>query len=341
MATFTYPTSAELIEIAQAKIPRLVADRPIFQLLPMETADEYVLEWEQEDNFIGLQQLRGLDGAPQHVAAIGGKRYRMDPGVYGEFARITEREMTTRRQYGSFGAAIDIQDLVMRRQDQLLLRRLDRIEYIGWKVLQGTFSVSGGPGDAIVHTDTYSVQTFDAVADSAAWSVPIDAKPLQAFRKVKLLARGYSVNFGAGAQAFMNQATFNELIANTNDADLYGKRTAGLATVLTLAEVNQVLMGEDLPKIVIYDEGYYDDSSAWQLFVPNDKVIIVGKRPAGQVIGAYRMVRNANNPDAAPGPYMKVVDLGETQVPRVIDVHDGHNGGPVVFYPSAICLMSV
>ena len=47
MANFVYPTSAELIQIAQDKIPALVADRPIFEILPMATSDEFLLLWEQ------------------------------------------------------------------------------------------------------------------------------------------------------------------------------------------------------------------------------------------------------------------------------------------------------
>lgn len=339
LADLVYPTSTELQEIAQTKIPRLTADRPIFQILPTRNTDAYLVEWEQKDNYRGLQALRGLDGAPSHVAAVGGKRYIMRPGEYGEYLTITESELTTRRQWGSFNAPIDITELVMEKQDQLLGRRLDRIEYIGWQVLQGTFSISGRNG--VVHTDTYAVQTFDAAADSAAWSDPANSKPLQAFRKVQLLARGYSVNFGAAAIAYMNRATFNELIANTNDADLYGKRTAGLATVLSLSDINRILAGEDLPTIVVYDEGYIDDSGTFQLFIPNDRVIVVGKRPAGQVLGEYLYVRNANNPGLAPGAYMKVIDHGETRVPRTIEIHDGHNGGPVIYFPSAVVVMSV
>jgi hypothetical protein len=52
------------------------------------------------------------------------------------------------------------------------------------------------------------------------------------------------------------------------------------------------------------------------------------------------MTRNANNPGAAPGAYQKVVDNTD-DVPRTVIVHDGHNGGPVVYYPSAICVMTV
>jgi hypothetical protein len=53
------------------------------------------------------------------------------------------------------------------------------------------------------------------------------------------------------------------------------------------------------------------------------------------------MVRNANNPGMAPGAYTKIVDNGSTDVPRNIVVHEGHNGGPVLFYGTAIVVMTV
>jgi hypothetical protein len=52
------------------------------------------------------------------------------------------------------------------------------------------------------------------------------------------------------------------------------------------------------------------------------------------------MTRNVNNANSAPGPYTKVIDRGELQVPRTIEVHDGHNGGPAIFYPSAVIKLS-
>lgn len=341
MSTFVYPTSAELQAIAQKKMPRLTADRPIFDFFPIRTQDAAALLWEQLDSFAGLQQLRGINGAPHKVNPVGLKRFRYDPGVYGEFIPINEQELTERRQQGSFGTPINIEDLILERQDQLLLRRLDRIEQICWLLLTtGTFSVSL-PYGGVAHSDTFTLQTFDS---TVGWGTAATSTPLADFRAVQLKRRGYSVSFGADARAYMNQVTYNKLAVNTNAADLYGRRTAGLGTFNNLPGINSLLLGDNLPSIVIYDEGYLTtpgDETSFVPFIPDDKVVVIGRRPAGQVVGEYRMVRNANNPDLAPGPYMKIIDRGETHVPREIEVHDGHNGGPVLFFGSAIVLMDV
>lgn len=335
--TVTYPTNSELQAVAQDKLPNLIIERPIFDILPMRNVDADVVMWEQEDNYRGLQQIRGLNGAPQRVKRVGGKRYIMQPGVYGEYLIVDEVEITRRRAYGSFNAVVSIDDIVMKLQDQLLGRRLDRIEKIGWDLLTaGTFSVAG-PDGLTYQTDTFALQTYSA---GTAWSTAATSTPLVDFRAMQLLSRGHSVSFGPSARAYMNQVTFNNLIKNTNASDLGGKRTAGLSPVNDINNLNVILAGENLPQIVVFDGGYQDDSDTFQPFIPNAKVVVVGKRTDGAVIGEYQMTRNANNSGAAPGAYMKVNDDVD-RVPRLIEVHDGHNGGPAFFFPSAVVIMSV
>jgi len=339
MATFIYPSNGELSQIAQTKIPNLTKDRPIFRILPIITKDWDVLRWEQKDNYVGLQQVRGLNGRPGRVARVGAKQYTMTPGVYGEFTTGDELELTRRRQFGSYGnAPISVDDIVMECQDQLLGRRLDRIEKIGWDLLTaGTFSVAG-PDGVTMHTDTFTLQTASA---AVPWATFATATPLKDFRAVQLLSRGISVSFGADAEAYMNRVTFNNLVANTNTADLAGRRTSGLQTVLTQNEINNILAGEGLPQIVVFDGGYLDSSGTFQPFIPNSKVTIVGRRLDGAAIGNYVYTRNANNEGMAPGPYMFVKDTLNEYVPRTLEVHDGHNGGPILEYPGAVVVLTV
>jgi hypothetical protein len=338
MPDFIIPTSATIELIAQDKMPALMQNRPIFQIFPVRTKDESMLIWEQKDNYTGLQAVRGMNGAASRVKKTGGKRYSMRPGHYGEFEPLDEEEMERRRPYGTFGQAIDLTDLVMDAQDKLLQRRLDRIELIGWTLLgQGIFSVLT-PQGTVIHTDTFPIQTFTA---NPLWTNPTTSHPLADFRQMRTLHRGHSVAFDASSTVYANQTTVNTMLANTNANDLGGRRSTGLETINNLQDLNRLLTRDNLPAIVEYDEGYIDDSNTFQLFIQNYTLIVTGKRPAGQVLGEYRMTRNVNNVNLAPGPYMKVIDKGEVQVPREIEIHDGHNGGPVIFYPSGVVTMTV
>jgi len=337
MPDFEYPTSAELREIAQDYLPNLLAQRPVFDIFPIREVDQALIMWEQEDNYTGLQQVRGLDGQPPKISKVGVSRFQMQPGVYGEYSLIDETELTLRRSYGSFATAINVDDLVLREQRRLLGRRLDRIESIVWTLLTtGTFAIPG-PAGAILHTDSYTMQTYAA---TVPWATSATAGPLADLRAVQLRSRGHSVDFGPSATAWLNQVTANRLFTNTNNQDIYGRRTAGLGTYNSEAQLNQLLAGDGLPQIRIYDRGYLDDTRTFQPFIPDNVVDVVGRRTDGAPIGEYQMTRNAQNPGFAPGAYMRVVD-DEDDIPRQIAVHDGHSGGPTLLYPSAIVRMAV
>src|SRR5947209_8044074 len=95
---FLYPTSIELQQVEQELMPRLTANDPLLSdIMPIRNVDSHLLEWEQRDNFRGLQGVRGLNGEPSRVKPIGGKRWMMQPGVYGEFYQIDEQQLTARR----------------------------------------------------------------------------------------------------------------------------------------------------------------------------------------------------------------------------------------------------
>jgi hypothetical protein len=338
MADLIYPNSIQLQEIAQILIPRLEQNRLGFTLFPTVNVDDWLLSWELYDNFQGLQAARGLNGEPPKVKRIGLKRYMMEPGAYGEFDTIDETEITRRRRIGTLGEAIDISELVMVAQRNLLQRRLDRIEWIIWTLLAtGTFSVAG-PNQSIIHTDTITLGSYAA---GVSWATSATATPLHDFRQVQLKHRGQSVSFNRDAMAIMNLVTFNNLINNGNNLDLYGRRVAGLATVNSPEQLSQLLGMDNLPTFTVYDEGYLDTSGTFQPFIPDNKVIVIGKRTNGAPLGNFAFARNANNPGSAPGPYMKIVDNADRDVPRSVQVHDGFNGGIQLFYGTAIVVMSV
>lgn len=337
MADFIFPSAVALRVVAQELTPRLAANRRGFDVLPIRAVDEDLLIWEQRDNYTGLQNIRGLNGEPTRVKWTGGKRFSMEPGVYGEFKLIDELQLTRRRPWGTLaGGAIDATDLVMEAQEHLIQRELDRQESIIWTLLAtGTFSVA--EGNSVLYTDAYTTQTFSA---GVPWATTATATPLADLRAIQLKSRGFSVNFGAQANMYMNRSTFNAMLSNTNAADLGGRRGAGLSSINGPQQLNELLAMDDLPTIVIYDDGYLDDTGTFQLFVPNNKVIVVGARRDGDPVGEYRTTKNANNPDMGPGSYDKVVD-DENEVPRTIVVHRGHSGGIALYHPSAIVTATV
>jgi hypothetical protein len=336
----TFPTNSELMSIQQELLPQLTEDDLIFRLMPIVNRDAALVEWEQMDNFTGLMQIRGLDGEPPSVPNVGLKKYRMEPGTYGEWAPITELELTTRRVPGTYNQPINIDNIVMIRQNQLLNRRLDRIRWILWTLLvSGTFTVPGVNGQ-VLHAGSFLVQTATA---TVVWTTVATAAPLADFRSLLLLYAGRSISFGPDARFVMNRITFNQMMLNTNQNDIGGRRLANGANLNSVTDVNVVLAANDLPPIEIYDKGYYPDGGgAFTRFIPNGKVVVIGQRPNGETIGEFQMTRNANNADLSPGPYTYVSDSLDSgkPVPRKLRVDDGFNGGPALFFPGAVIVLT-
>jgi hypothetical protein len=332
--TYVYPTTSEIEMVEQKLLPRLTADSPVFEVMPFDSSDAELLIWEQLDNFTGLQQLRGYNGKPQLVNRIGAKRYIAQPGVYGEYMPLDEHELTTRRRYGTLGGGpIDVSDLVAQRHEQLLNRRINLIEKICWDLLiNGTFSISN-PTNGVTYSGSYTQQTF---TPTVPWNTLATATPLADLRTLPSFEAGQSVSFRAGSFLICNYVTANYLLNNQNANDLFGKRIGGGNTTLTLNDVNNVFVMNDIPSIRVYNGGYIDSTNTWQYFIPNGKLLLVGRRVTGSRIGFYRFTRNVNSPNAAPTPYVRVIDHSVDTVPPVVEVHDGHNGGPVIQFPGSI-----
>lgn len=339
--TYSWQTAAELRMVDQTMMAQLTQNNPIFDLFPIRETNAAMVVWEQRDDYLGLMQIRGYNGQPPSVPHVGTKRYIKTPGVYGEFDAIDELELTTRAAPGTFTQNISIDDLVSERLEKLMTRQVNRQAWVLWTLLStGVYTVLDAKG-AIVDQDSYTPQGFAA---SVTWATSATATPLADFRAVQLLSRGASVTFGPRAKAFMNQATFNSLIGNTNAADLGGRRTEGLASIEGLAAANELTTRDNLPTIVVYDEGYKDDTNTFNLWIPNNKVIVVGARSNGASVGEFLLTRNAQNPGFGSAPYQEVVDsarVNGNRPPRSIEVHRGMNGGPAVYYPGSVVVMTV
>lgn len=349
MVTFQYPENHELRQIEPDLQQAAMADNPIFRYFPITSNPNDMLVWEVQDTVGGLQLVRGINGQPQRVQSGGSKRYVMIPGYYGEFKALDELELTRRAASIGASGAVSVTDLVVQNQEHLALREGQLVQKILWDlVLNGTFSVLDQIGQ-VMHMDTYAVRT---VTPSTPWSTVATATPLQDFRDVKNDSLTLtSCRFDGSATAFMNSMTSTQMLKNTNANDIGGRRVISnsMITPMMLRDVNSFLLEEGLPKIELFDGTYVDanaDGSVIppQMFIPEGYVVVFGNRPSGAKLGEYRMTRNVNNPNGEPGSYVYVADSINSEmnrVPRRIEVHRGHNGGPVIFYPNGVVVMKV
>lgn len=348
MATYDLPNNAVIEEIEQEVIPQLTEGDPLFEIFPIQSEDAATIKWEQKDNYTGLMTVRGINGQPGRVKRVGSNLYEMEPGYYGDFQDVDEKELTKRRQLGTFGEPIDIDDLIQSGLEHLFVRQINRMrKSIADVLTTGTFSVIGENG-AVLNTDSFSVRTFSA---SVPWATVATATPLKDIRNARLTALGYSYEFDKDSIMLMNEYTYNYMLFNTNSADLSGKRDSYGATFNTIASVNKLLESENLPQLSIYNESYLDETTGLPtLFIPNNKIVMIGRRKTGKQLGSFTITRNAQNPDVGAKPYTWFIDpfmmsqgnvLPAGSVPRTIQIHRGFNGGPKIPYAGGIIVMTV
>lgn len=347
-ANFVFPTAVALQEVQRVLVPQMQLEDPIFEFFPVVTRDEWRLKWRQRDNFLGLQQVRGLGGAFSVVEATGAKEYDMEPGVYGESSYIGEEELTERAQMASLQGFASINDIVSDRNLQLMTREFSRIKQIIWTLLStGKFTVSDKTG-AIKHVAQYPFTTVNA---AVAWGTRSTATPFADIVGLRRRAAGQSATFGKGAKVFINAVDAEHLFLNGNSADLFGRRVQYGSTVNSIADVNRLLKQQndtdDLPEIVVYDGGYYSDGrdggtkGTFYRYIPTGKAVVVGKRLDGSPLGEYRVCRNANNDEGAAGFYQRLRDLRQFRSPPAFELERGHNGGPVVWFSQPIIILNL
>jgi hypothetical protein len=349
---YVYDNNFAVERIAAEFIDSQTKDDLAFQILPLRSSNFAELRWTQEDSDFGLQQWRGMNGEPASVPRLGETTTVFEPAVHGEFSQVDEQELTKRAQLDTNGLVpVDINDLIGSIDKQLIRRDLARKRSSIWAALQGSLQLTKpGPNGTVMQTFTYPVQTYTA---PVAFTNLSTSAPISVFQAVQQMQIGRSVDFGAGAMAIANNYTLNNILNNSNAADFGGRRNQFGATINNLANVASYWQAQNLPKLIGYDDGYYNTQVGAQSpgpanftkFIPNNKILVIGKRTDNAPIGNYELTRNVNNPAGGPGDYRFVQDYANginapKQVPPKIVVHRGHNGGPAIRYSSAIVLIS-
>lgn len=334
---YQFTQSAVLQAVLQNKIPVVTLNDPLFQdIMPIGYVDAGMVVWEQKDDYTGLMSVRGYDGEFGKITREGRNQYKVEPGKYGDQKPMSEEYLTNGREIGTFGDAINILKAQAEDQDHLLSIAISRLLKIGWDlVVNGTYSVPNTEGQ-ILATGKVTTQSFTSVVP---WSTVATATPLADLRAIKLKARGYSTMFNKRAKLYVNSVTVNNMLANTNAADLGGRRTinaAGQIQPLSLGQLNEILIEQDLPTIVEYDKGYKTNQTTQVQFIPDGKGVVIGARDTGEPVAEFMMTRNANNLAAGRGATEMYYDFEFKKNPvRGISTL-GFNGAPAVYFPSSV-----
>src|SRR5262245_22805609 len=118
-------------------------------------------------------------------------------------------------------------------------------------------------------------------SSSSPWSTPTTRTPPAAHRAAQPVSRGHSRHFRPGARSLMHRATWNKMIANTNQHCRGGKRGMGLSSITSIGDVNRILAGEGLPQVEINDTGFLNDGGTFVPYIADNKPVIAGRRTDG------------------------------------------------------------
>lgn len=352
---FVYPTATEVRMINQDLVAKSRAERLGFKLLPVQGAGTFNVAWWQKDNDYGIMQYRGLDGDPPRVRQLGYGKFEYEPGVYGEHILLRESELTKRADLLDPTKRIVISDMVLEADRQLSVREDNRAEYNIFTLLStGVLNIpTPGPNGAYnAYQDSYTIQKYTTGIPFASLA---SATPIVVFQTLQQLGVGHSGSFGAGSTSYLNQQTANSIINNANANDLDGRRGMYGQTLNNLPAISSYFQGQNLPGLEVYDDGFQIDllqgpetapltssgaTDQFQKYIPNNTMILIGKRPNNEPVGHFQETIVAAN-NFKSGPYTYVADSfnginAEKKPNGKLAIHRGFNGGATLEYPYAV-----
>lgn len=354
-ASYVYQDTAVLEKIAPELIQFIALADPIFKYFPIREHKQSKIRWSILDNYRGLMNVRGYDGAPTRVARPGSTVFEEKPGVFGEFGQLDEQELTERADGfpADMTIPMDVSDMIREWQMILTVRQTQRMRQICWTHATAHAITVALPNGGIGYQAGYTGNTLTI---ATLWSNLTTATPIHDLRQLQFLyGRGTSNNFGAPAEAWMNRKTAGYIMDNRNPADAGGIRAQFGNTVFNnIEDFNKILLAQDCPVIRIYDDSFqieqlgaapgFNPGNLYQLYLPDGVVWVVAARPGNELPGEFMWTKHTIN-GGGTKPYAFVDDYTKSEphpsVPPKIIIHQGFNGGAVQTRPSQTVTMVV
>lgn len=329
--------------------------------------DSDKVQYHQYESPYGLTSLRGLGGAPPVRRMPGYRVYELDPGYFGDETQVNEAEITKGVQPGTLADPLDVKDWLGKLMLDFHCMISSRFRVtLADMLADGTVRITDSQGNVF----QYTIPGYRTFTPGTAWvSSAATATPITDLLTQKaVLQKGTSTKFGAESTLQMNSATLANYFKTNQVQNVYrakfGASIIGLDGTADLQGVNQIHQGFDLPKIEVYDYGYFPtlaDAKArtyanWVYAVPTNTVLWLGKRPGGQKLGQFQLTRHAGKVGMSDGnkyPSVSVQNEGgglkgieqglfvradyRPRMPNGYDIQVGFNGCPVLWYDDSAC----
>lgn len=344
--TYKYPTNVSLDMVTQEYVAQTEKMRGE-QLMPFEDTQTQKVQWDELDAERGMTAPHVMGTDPKIDTRPGSRLREFAPIPFKETDLVKENELLNARAYGTLGGVVDLSALIGRIAKARVDKNRIRCEWTRWQAFLGQLTIVE---NGVRVNEEFPVQPFNPLVP---WNQRATATILRDLNAIKQMFRGTGAT-AQGAVAIGNSATIAVVLENNNQNDLQGFRSENFRNSTSdLNEANKIFSSRGLPTFEENDDGYIDENGTFQTWIPDGKLLIFGKRPAGQPLGKWLMtptLHRSKNGQPAPGMFeiievngqpslgaqmVNTVQLGQHKNPK-IEVTGGVYGGPVLFYPRSI-----
>ena len=209
--------------------------------------------------------------------------------------------------------------------EEIGLAIISSVEKNRWDALSGTVT-HGNLGIVL----DYNFAAARKPTAAVLWTNVATAVPIENIRAWKLLYRGSGYR---AKTLYMNQATYDMMVA-TDEVREYVAGTSSSVMLMTEGRVSRILE----INIVVYDEGYIDDSGNFAPFIPDNRVVMVGEPSVGSsAIGEFTMGPSEYN-SLKPGMFVRLTH-NEDGDPPSFEVIGGYKGLPALYFDDGAAIV--
>lgn len=346
MITYKYPTNVALDMVTQEYVAQTEKMRGE-QLMPFEDTQTQTVQWDELDSERGMTAPHVMGTDPKIDTRPGSKLREFEPIPFKETDLVKENELLKARAFGTLGGVVNITEVISRIAKARVDKNRIRAEWTRWQAMLGQLTMFE---NGVRVNETFPIQEY---TPTIAWDQRATATILRDTNAIKNMFRGTGASI-RGAVAIGNSTTIARILENNNPNDLQGFRNENFKnTNYDVTETNKIFAARGLFNLEENDEGYIDENGNFQTWLPDGKLLIIGKRPAGQPIGKWLMtptLHRQKNGMPAPGMFeiievngmpstgsvtVNMQQLGQHKNPK-IEVTGGVYGGPVLYYPRSI-----
>jgi hypothetical protein len=305
---------------------------PFLQKFPIGYRDSWLISWDRMGNPYGMTQQGALDAPPVLVSMPGIEVNEIEPGVYREYTRLDESELTKGRELGTLGDPVKVGSRLTYVMNYFAERLGNRIFKIYTDIgTTGAFNNTDSQGNQ----HSYQLPNYQSLSMSA-WAVsPTTATPIDDLRTAQTtLNKGTSSRFGQKSEILMADEAINTLLATTQIRNSFrsqygasflapfdnAQKTGVQPPLNGDRSLNALFFGMGLPKIVPWNRGLYTSfadardkvKANYSKFLSSTQAVWLGYRPNNQQLGQLSFARHTGLMEQGGADY-GVIDMQKPQ----------------------------